>query len=118
MKRYDLLKLISTPLSPIVENRIKTRRKELRKVKPMIRLDEIIRHLDTHPRLVEQWEFYSQDKRSSPGYYLEFEIQKRIMGYFDGNISHSIVETTDPALIVALFIIFESQIHDLVFHLS
>ncbi len=43
----------------------------------------IRKHLEKHPECVNEWMSYSEDKRSSSGYYLQNNEKKYIVGYLD-----------------------------------
>jgi len=45
--------------------------------------DEVIKFLENHPDLIEDWQIYSLDKRTSTGWYLLYEDSVWTVGYLN-----------------------------------
>jgi hypothetical protein len=66
--------------------------------------DSIAAILKTKPELVTEWLQWSEDKRSSPGYYFLSDGQRHIVGYYPGDEQ---VEFADPIAACADFVVKE-----------
>ena len=66
--------------------------------------DAIVGVLQTRPELVAEWLQWSEDKRSSPGYYFLSEKQRHVVGYYPGDER---VEFADPISACADFVVKE-----------
>ena len=66
--------------------------------------DSVIAVLRSTPDLVREWLQWSEDKRSSPGYYFLAERKCYVVGYYPG---HERVEFDDPIVACADFLIKE-----------
>jgi hypothetical protein len=72
-----------------------------------VRKDEIIEFLRTHPDFIESWEGYSQDKRSSSGWYLLHEDKIWTVGYFSVGGKKKEQRYTSGFEACAVFILYE-----------
>ncbi len=120
MKREELIHLICTPLVYISTEKIKSRRTQLKNLPKMIRIDEIIAFLKINPRMIEDWKKYSYEKQDRTGYYLIIGKEVAEFGFFDNDngIRNAIYKSKEIELVVALFIIFDSKIHNTFFHIN
>jgi hypothetical protein len=71
--------------------------------------EDIYQELLNHPEAIDQWEGWSDDKRTTSGWYLRKKDNIYIVAFFPKNDSVKPIEFSDPAKACAVFIIKELE---------